>query len=32
VYGATTDGPFELDSVTYLENGTPSAARSAVVG
>ncbi|MER5370290.1 ATP-binding protein [Streptomyces sp. ADI95-17] len=32
VYGATTDGPFELDSVTYLESGTPSAARSAVVG
>ncbi|MEL5958568.1 ATP-binding protein [Streptomyces sp. CLV115] len=32
VYGATTDGPFELDSVMYLESGTPFAARSAVVG
>lgn len=32
VYGATTDGPFELDSLTYLESATPSAARSAVVG
>lgn len=32
VYGATTDGPFELDSLTYLESGTPFAARSAVVG
>ncbi|MEU2673981.1 ATP-binding protein [Streptomyces sp. NPDC007164] len=32
VYGATTDGPFELDSATYPESGTPSAARSAVVG
>ncbi|WP_326764056.1 ATP-binding protein [Streptomyces sp. NBC_01591] len=32
VYGATTDGPFELDGITYLESGTPSVARSAVVG
>ncbi|MET8745910.1 ATP-binding protein [Streptomyces sp. NPDC004728] len=32
VYGATTDGPFELDSVIYLESGTPAAARSAVFG
>ncbi|MCX4785047.1 MULTISPECIES: ATP-binding protein [unclassified Streptomyces] len=32
VYGATTDGPFEPDAVTYLESRTPSVARSAVVG
>ncbi|MEE1747738.1 MULTISPECIES: ATP-binding protein [unclassified Streptomyces] len=32
VYGATTDGPFELGPVTFLESGAPSVARSAVVG
>ncbi|MFI5772976.1 ATP-binding protein [Streptomyces sp. NPDC051658] len=32
VYGATTDGPFELAALTYLESAAPSVARSAVVG
>lgn len=32
VYGATTDGPFEPDAITYLESRTPSVARSSVVG
>ncbi|MFI6729504.1 ATP-binding protein [Streptomyces atratus] len=32
VYGATTDGPFEPDTVIYLESRTPSVARSWVVG
>ncbi|MFF2324397.1 MULTISPECIES: ATP-binding protein [unclassified Streptomyces] len=32
VYGATTDGPFELDAVICLERRAPFAARSAVVG
>ncbi|SCF98723.1 ATP-binding protein [Streptomyces sp. Ncost-T10-10d] len=32
VYGATTDGPFEPDAVTYLDGRTPSVARSSVVG
>ncbi|MGW1407179.1 ATP-binding protein [Streptomyces sp. NPDC002403] len=32
VYGATTDGPFELDALTCLGSATPSVARSAVVG
>ncbi|MFE3904460.1 ATP-binding protein [Streptomyces sp. NPDC059153] len=32
VYGATTDGPFEPDAMTYLDGRTPSVARSSVVG
>ncbi|MFE7577070.1 ATP-binding protein [Streptomyces sp. NPDC057521] len=32
VYGATTDGPFDLSALKHLEGSPPSASRSAVVG
>lgn len=32
VYGATTDGPFDLSVLKHLEGSPPSAPRSAVVG
>lgn len=32
VYGATTDGPFDLSVLKHLEGSPPSASRSAVVG
>nr|WP_203600114.1 ATP-binding protein [Streptomyces sp. SID9727] len=32
VYGATTDGPFDLSVLKHLDGSPPSASRSAVVG